>query len=174
MLTQSKEEPPIRLVLLFLRGNRSSFKIAPRQFCEIIRLRIFSLPRNRNLYKAKKNQPLRLVLLFSIQSKGLAWNRRAKCGAWNPSHCDGMAYSLLAHRLHGGTSCYVPSLTERSRSNLHSLADKQACRLASLDYHASACISFGLIPYAAKLQFHTAYGGFHTADKLRITSTAET
>ena len=79
-----------------------------------------------------------LDLLFSIQSEGLVWNYPQ--GAWNPSQSDGMAYSLLAHRLHGGTSCYVPSLTERSRSNLHSLADKQACRLASLDYHASACI----------------------------------
>ena len=77
--------------------------------------------------------------LFSIQSEGLVWNHPQ--GVWNPSQSDGMAYSLLAHRLHGGTSCYVPSLTERSRSNLHSLADKQACRLASLDYHASACIS---------------------------------
>ena len=65
-------------------------------------------------------------------------SRRSR--VWHPSHSDGMVYSLLAHRLHGGTSCYVPSLTERSRSNLHSLADKQACRLASLDYHASACI----------------------------------
>ena len=98
---------------------------------------------------------------FFIQAAGLAWNHPQ--GAWNPSQSDGMAYSLLAHRLHGGTSCYVPSLTERSRSNLHSLADKQACRLASLDYHASACISpsdgfhaslrddsiqgFALIPY---------------------------
>ena len=62
---------------------------------------------------------------------------------------------MLARRLHGGTSCYVPPLTERSRSNLRSLADKQACRLASLDYHASACIPlridyiqhFVLIPY---------------------------
>ena len=76
--------------------------------------------------------------LFSIQSEGVVWNHPQ--GVWNPSQSDGMAYSLLAHRLHGGTSCYVPSLTERSRSNLHSLADKQACRLASLDYHASACI----------------------------------
>ena len=76
--------------------------------------------------------------LFSIQSEGLVWNHPQ--GVWNPSQSDGMAYSLLAHRLHGGTSCYVPSLTERSQSNLHSLADKQACRLASLDYHAPACI----------------------------------
>ena len=112
-------------------------------------------------------------LLFSIQSEGLAWNHRAKCGVCNPSHSDGMAYSLLAHRLHGGTSCYVPSLTERSRSNLHSLADKQACRLASLDYHAPACIflridaihHFVMIPYGTSCQFHTA-------DKLRISYTA--
>ena len=82
-----------------------------------------------------------------------------------------MVYSLLAHRLHGGTSCYVPSLTERSRSNLHSLADKQACRLASLDYHAPACIflridaihHFVMIPYGTSCQFHTATScGFHT------------
>ena len=87
----------------------------------------------------KKKDRFRTVF-FSIQSEGLVWNHRAKCGVYNLSHSDGMAYSLLAHRLHGGTSCYVPSLTERSRSNLHSLADKQACRLASLDYHAIACI----------------------------------
>ena len=29
--------------------------------------------------------------LFSIQSEGLVWNHRAKCGAWNPSLCNDMA-----------------------------------------------------------------------------------
>ena len=39
-------------------------------------------------------------LLFSIQSEGLVCNRRAKCGAWNPSLCDGMASRF---------SVYLPS-----------------------------------------------------------------
>ena len=66
-----------------------------------------------------------------------------------------MACSVLARRLRGGTSCYVPSKTERSRSNLRSFVYKRACRLTSLAYHASACIllridyiqHFVLIPY---------------------------
>ena len=36
---------------------------------------------------------------FFIQSEGLAWNRRAKCGAWNPSLCDGMASRFFVHLL---------------------------------------------------------------------------
>ena len=74
-------------------------------------------------------------------------------------HCRRrMAYSVLARRLRGGTSCYVPSKTERSRSNLRSFVYKRACRLTSLAYHASACIllrvdyiqHFVLIPYRSK------------------------
>ena len=38
-----------------------------------------------------RKKHLRKQVLFSIQSEGLVCNRRAKCGAWNPSLCDGMA-----------------------------------------------------------------------------------
>ena len=88
-------------------------------------------------WEPKNSKSTDLEFFYPSRRLGMESHRR---WVWNPSHSDGMAYSLLAHRLHGGTSCYVPSLTERSQSNLHSLADKQACRLASLDYHASACI----------------------------------
>ena len=46
-------------------------------------------------------------------------------------------YSLRACRLR--RRCVAPCIAFaiRSRSNLRSLADKQACRLASLDYHSA-------------------------------------
>ena len=50
------------------------------------------------------------------------------------------------HRLNDGTTCYVSALLKRSRSNLRSLAYKQACRLVSLDYNGgiSSFVSSGL------------------------------
>ena len=34
--------------------------------------------------------------MFFIQSEGLAWHRRAKRGAWNPSLCDGFLIAFLS------------------------------------------------------------------------------
>ena len=50
------------------------------------------------------------------------------------------------HRLNDGTTCYVSALLKRSRSNLRSLAYKQACILVSLDYNGgiSSFVSSGL------------------------------
>ena len=46
----------------------------------------------------------------------------------NPTEGYGYSYSLRASPLCGGASRFAP-FSERSRSNLRSLADKQACRL---------------------------------------------
>ena len=45
-----------------------------------------------------------------------------------------MIYSHELHLLRCGATHFVLLFAKRSRSNLHSLADKQACRLASFDY----------------------------------------
>ena len=45
-----------------------------------------------------------------------------------------MIYSHELHLFRGGATHFVLLIAKRSWSNLHSLADKQACRLASFDY----------------------------------------
>ena len=56
--------------------------------CSILRFKIVGVTQEKS--KSKD-------LLFSIQSEGLAWNHRAKCGAWNSSQSDGMASRDSVH-----------------------------------------------------------------------------
>ena len=79
-------------------------------------------------------------LLFSIQAEGLAYHRRTMCGAYHQRRRTPLYLMLvLAHRLHGGTPCCVPSLTEHSQSNRAWLPRASTDSL-TLDYHAIACI----------------------------------
>ena len=52
---------------------------------------------NRVQQGAPKNKALLSKCFIFIQSEGLVWNHRAKCGVWNPSQSDGMASRASVH-----------------------------------------------------------------------------